>query len=790
MTSILQSIHLLESLSHLEDLEVNKFIDTIENISKFIATEKLDGFNLRFGLDPDGKFYTSREGKGSTDINYKASQYENNPPQVKFKAAHLGLQNVVDKIKKVLEPGEAVEVEVLFGRQPNMVTYGIGGKNFIAFLRSVEGTDKNKKPDQSKIEILEKELNNDEVTINVKTFDTDDGVNLKEVPTDITWKFVSTQKIDTVDLKKLDFKKEIKKLKSFLNEKDEVASKLGLDMTVFDIISVNLIKIPKEKREEIKKERDFQKENVLNNFMLPIKNSILDNFLRKTKPKLQDKNVSSDEDLGMEGIVLLDPETQDQIKIVDKDIFTAVNQFNWSIRNNISGMVKSTDPMADAAIRGGLFGDAKIRIGGLFGMPNLARTMDVKKVFRKFKGETPTDTLNNFVKNLSNIKFQDVKTKIISILKSTVDDVNKELKTFKDENDKYKLTLKNGKTVGYTQEVIKRTLVAFAELNKDLSELLSTVKKSKNINHLIGALYGKAIEDIHNESSITECLVMESNAIFANDRKQLTKMSTEQIGNAYTSTLLGSLLLLKNNIKDVKRILGDPDGAALKKYKKDMSPLNFWGLVMFHPDHKDIKPYLRPEVLKELKDISGTFLTSRIRAIHSTLGAANILNVNWRVQFHNMRVVTLRLNNRTNNINIIRNGIDKWDELSLEDKNVVIQKTFGLMMQYIPNSPLVNLIRKLSDKVLTTANTNMDTKPSLIKDVMKIIKLKEDEGGGEPAGPAGPAETGPVGPDTATTSSEAIGSKPVRIFKGKIIKRVQRTYKKIPKIRAFSLNKK
>lgn len=783
MTSILQSVHLLESLSHLEDLEINKFIDTIENLSKFIVTEKLDGFNFRFGLDNKGKFYTSREGKGAIDINYKASDYDDNPVNAKFKAAHLGLQSVENKILNVLEAGEAIEVEVLFGRQPNMITYGVNGKNFIAFLRAVDGTDKNKKQNQDKIKQLSKELNDIETSIKINLFDTDDGIKLKKVLTNITWKFVKAQEIDTIDLQKLDFKTELKKLKEFLKEPNKTASKLGLNMTMFDIISVNLTKISKDKRDEIKRERDVQNDNLLNNFKLPIKNLILDNFLRKTKPKLQVKTISSDEDLGMEGIVLLDPKTQDQIKIVDKDVFTSVNQFNWAIRNNISGTVKSTDPLADPAIRGGLFGDAKIRIGGLFGMSNLARTMDAKKIFRKFKGSSPAETLYNFSKNLKNIEFHDVKTKTLAILKSTLTDVNDKLKTFKNESQNYKLTLKNGKTIGYTKEVIKRTLIAFAELNNDLEKLLSEVKKSKNINQLIGVLYGKIIEDVHNEVQVTECNIFESNTSLDTDRKYLSKLSAEQIGNAYTATLFGSLLLLKNNIKDVKRILYDPNNSLLKKYKRNMSPLNFWGLVMFHPEHKDIKQYLQPDTIKKLKKISHSFLSARIKAIHNTLSLANILNLNWNTQHHNMRVVTLRLNNRTDNINIIRTGIDKWEELSFDDKNIVIQKVFNMLLTYTPNSSLLNLIRKLSDKILTnTQNNTMDTKSSLIKDVMKIIKLKEDESGtGEPE---------PYTPDAATTSSEAIGTVPVRIFNGKIIKRVKRTYKKIPKIRAFSLNKK
>ena len=778
LLNLIQNVHLLEGISHLEDLEINKFIDTIGNFSKFIATEKLDGFNMRFGLDNDGKFYTSREAKGNKDLTYNANDYKNNAAQSKFRATHLGLEKKLSDIKKTLSPGEAIEVEVLFGRQPNAITYGIDGKNFIALLRSVPGTDETKTPDQSLVKKLADKLNDAEVTIRVKLMDTDDGLKLNEVPVDITWKFVKAHDIDTSNLKGINFKSEIKKLKSFLEKKNEVAKKNGLDLSNFDIMTVNLTTIKKEIRDAIKAERMVVNELVLNDFKLPIKEKILDNFLRKIKPKLQASDVSDEEDVGIEGVVLLDPETQDQIKIVDKNLFTSINQFNYAIRNTISGSIKSTDPLADIVNKGGLFGDAKIRISSLFGFPNLARTIDAKRTFRKFKGKNPTQTLKNFADNLDKSDHHDIKTKIIAILKNVLSELDTELDTFKKDYKNYKLTLKSGKTLGYSQEIVKRTLVAFAELRSDVNTLSSAIKKSKTIYELIGALYGEIIETIHNEEVVKECLMISEAP--SDRRLQLLKMKTDDITGAYTATLLASLLLLKNNIRKAKVLLHDIAGGSLKKYRKDMSPLNFWGLVMFYPEHKDIAKYLKPDVKAELKKIAGTFLTIRIKAIHSSISLANTLNLNWNMQHHNMRVVTLRLNNRTSNINTVRNGIDKWDNLSLDDKNTVIQKMFGLLLQFAPASSLTNLIGDLSNTVLTNATRNtMDTKSSLLKDVMKIITVKEEDGGGEPA----PADPG-------TTSSDAISTLPVKIFKGKILKRVTRTYKKIPKIRAFSLNKK
>lgn len=779
LLNLIQNIHLLEGISHIEDLEINKFIDTIENFSKFIATEKLDGFNMRFGLDNNGNFYTSRESKGNKDLIYNANDYKNNAAQSKFRAAHLGLEKKVSDIKKILSNGESIEIEVLFGKQPNAITYGIDGKNFIALLRAVPGTDETKTPNQELVKKLIDKLNDAEVSIRVQLIDTDDGLNLKEVPVNIIWKFVKAQDIDTSNLKDINFKLEIKKLKSFLEKKNLIAKENGLDLSNFEIITINLTTVKKGIRDIIKAEKIRVNEIILNDFKLPIKEKILDNFLRKIKPKLQSSNVSDEENIGVEGVVLLDPETQDQIKIVDKNLFTSINQFNYAIRNSISGSVKSTDPLADIANKGGLFGDAKIRISSLFGLPNLARTIDAKRIFRKFKGKNVTQTIKNFSDNLDKSDYQDLKIKIIAIFNNVLSELDVSLDTFKKDYKSYKLTLKSNKTIGYNQEIVKRTLIAFAELRSDVNKLLTAVKKAKTIYDLIGAIYGEIIKEIHGEDIVKECIMLSEAMV--DKRKQLLKMKTEDITGAYTVTLLASLLLLKNNVKKAKTILHDVNNASLKKYRRDMSPLNFWGLVMFYPNNKDISKYLKPDVREELKKIAGTFLSIRIKAIHNTISLVNTLNLNWNTQYHNMRVVTLRLNNRTTNINIVRNGIDKWDDLSLNDKNIVIQKIFGLLLQYTPESSLIPLIGDLSNEILTNATRNtMDTKSSLLKDVIKILTIKEEDGG--------EGESAPI--DSGTISSVAIGTLPIKILKGKIIKRVSRTYKKIPKIRAFSLNKK
>jgi len=164
-----------EGIEHIEALPNNEFIKAIETLSNFIVSEKLDGANLIFGFDSKGKFYTSREAKGG-ERKYTIGDYENRAANNGFKGAHQALQAIKPELKQVVDNGEAVEVEVLYGRQPNAIVYG---SNYIAFLRILPG-DKKQVPDQSKVKQLGDILKGKKVAVSVQVITTDDGVEIKQ----------------------------------------------------------------------------------------------------------------------------------------------------------------------------------------------------------------------------------------------------------------------------------------------------------------------------------------------------------------------------------------------------------------------------------------------------------------------------------------------------------------------------------------------------------------------------------------------------------------------------------
>ena len=202
-----------EGIDHFESLPHDKFIKTVKSLSDFIISEKLDGSNLVFGFDNDGKFYTSREAKNKNGNRYHSvSDYSDRAADNGFKSAHAALEKVKSRLRAHVQPGEAIETEVLFGRQPNAIVYG---SNYIAFLRALPG-DSNQAPNQEVLKDLDAEFKGSKVTVTVPITTTDDGVEIKTENTSLDYGFASVSYIDSHHFKSVDVKKELEEFKSWL----------------------------------------------------------------------------------------------------------------------------------------------------------------------------------------------------------------------------------------------------------------------------------------------------------------------------------------------------------------------------------------------------------------------------------------------------------------------------------------------------------------------------------------------------------------------------------------------
>ena len=772
MFKTIKEVSLLEGITHIEDLGVSEFIAKIENLSNLIISEKLDGANLWTGFDVNGKFYTTRAGKKkNAKFFYSIDDYPNISAYSGFKAAHLALDKIKNKLKKSIKNGEAVEIEILFGRQPNAVTYGIDGKSYIAFIRPVQGDGESIVSEDS-IEELSKDLEGDTITVMADILTSDDGEKLKSEKISIDWKIVKTQTLDSKELKHINLSKEIKEFKKYLSTSNDDAAAFGLNLTNAEVLGLSLTKVPKDKREELKAIRQAVADTVLNNFKLPIKEKLLNDFVRKIKPKLQGTDLDDSEDTGVEGVVARDPSTGEQFKIVDKDVFTTINSFNWGVRANVDGTVKTDDPLATKDMRGGAVGEARIRIANLLGMRELAKAMTAKRFLAKFGGKNEYDTAKAVADSVSNLNFRSVKTKIRAILSAAKDEVREMLSDYKKEVDNYKVELKNGKTVKYSPEIKRRTLTAFAEVKSDLESMITGVDKTSNLTGLILVLYGKTLKSLFDDADLNESILSESKVPSLD---ALHNLSHDQICDAYLSTLFASLLLLKLQDSKAKKLIHDTEHMRLRKYSPSMSPLNFWGMVLFNPDVKEIKNVLSPITFKQLWKTGHRFLSPRIKNIHSTI--SQNAPIDWDLQAENMRVVLLRLEARNQNTQIIKDGIISWDELNVGDKETVLAKVFYLIMQHAPTSPLIGRLREMANKILLTANKQSSDKENTMLDIRSINRLAED---GEVAGGESSGESSPSLPLMQNvTSSSSIASVEKRLFKNKVVIKRKRTYEKV-----------
>lgn len=745
---------LTEGIVHLEDLDIKDFIKAVRNIATMQASEKLDGSNLWAGLDERGELFTSRAGKrDGAEKFYSEADYPAFAAYNGFRATHAALMAKEADVKKALGPGDTFEVEVLFGRQPNAVTYGLGGKNFIAILRGVEGTS------DTKIDQLTAVLNNSEVTVRTPVIDTTDGITLDRKMMEHVFRFVGVQKIKPEMLKSIDVEEAVKELEDYLDNASPVEG-----LSNFELMTTSLGSIPKAERAEAKEAKETVLANVKNKFKVRIKKELLDKFVSKIKPALAADDLSGDEDNGIEGVVLRDPATGEQIKIVDKDSFTTINQFNFAVRNQIGGMVRSTDDSASLESRGGLTGVMKIRIAEILGNKDLAIGRGAKKIFNDNKGDNPTSTLRNVAKSLNGADYIGAKKKIAAIVAATIDELDSMRETFnktKDDVDTYRLKLKSGKAMGLSPEIVKRTMMTFAETRRNLVELLTKIKGTDNFEQLVAVLYGRAARAAHAEGeddSIAEALDVDGGALL--EARTYTDVARYQavpdaftLLNIYIGTFLLSALVYKADDKVGIRLLKDKPHYRLTKHKPEMSALNFWGYPVWRSSSPAVKKLIGKKTAAEIFKQARKVPPNWFKHLHMDLSFGKDVDIDWGDHLKTIRVLMQYPSVSTDRLNTLIAGVMDYETLSHDEKVKLVAKLYLFIMQFVPTSPLLTRLRVIQDNLLLNAtgkNTQMVVTESLLK---SIVNEEEGDGGSAPATPGSSNNNG-NGEATATKAAD------------------------------------
>jgi hypothetical protein len=470
------------SIPHFESLHPDKILavvhDIIHNHDDITITEKLDGNNLIVGYDNLGKFYTSREAKGDQRY-YSIHEYDNTAANACFIHAHDALQSH-PTLKHAIGNGFQIECEIMYGRQPNAIVYG---ENHIAVLRALPG-DKQEMPPASIMENLDEHVGW-KFNSQCNEFITEDGKAVNTTIKNTPWNISKTSHINPndFDLKKLH--ETSVKLSRYLME----ANKELNIMTNRDILNVKLNTIPHEGRPQMKKLRES-----VNMRIDWYKKEFKDCFLktmRQYKPSLRTVEVCESEDIGIEGMVIMDKSTNEQFKIVDKDVFTALNKFNFSVRNNIkatSHVGRKSESMLN--YDGDVFGNMLQSMAEDHGQSELGDYLKITKYLKSHKGDTLWETVENAYSGLNQCDFADH-------IFDYMGDLDQLRKHYLREYQNITTELPSGKTVSYTDAVHQRTLMYFADVTMELANMYVDCRAATNQKEQFAAVFAKQLKSIH-----------------------------------------------------------------------------------------------------------------------------------------------------------------------------------------------------------------------------------------------------------------------------------------------------
>lgn len=709
---------LAEGIANLEDLDVTAFIDAVRRIGKMQASEMLDGASLYFGLDETGTFYTTRSGKREGDKYYNESDYPYFAANNGLRAAHAALQAKERDIRIVFMPGDLAEVDILYGRQPNAVSYGLDGKNFIALIRGVEPTS------DVKVDQLSGVLENGETIVKSIIVDTTDGINLERKAISQTFRFVGSQKIKGDGLQKVKLEKELKNLEKYLDEKSGVGT-----LTNYELMTTSLGAVPKDERVAAKAIKERVIAAVKNQHKLTIKKELLSKFVRNLKPALGAADLSGDEDLGVHGIILSDPTTGEKLKVVDKTSFDTVNDFNYAVRNQIAGPVRTIDDAAPLEARGGITGQMKIRIADLLGNKELAMGRNAKQVFADNMGDTPVATLRNVAKILNGSQdVQGVKRKIEAVVGATMDELTNMLNRFNKHKDSpedtYRLKLKNGKAIGLSPETIKRTQMTFAETRRNLQELKDKVGQAKSFDNLVAILYGRMAKQVHAETGTTDTLDESFNSAvqeaateqlfetrnFTDPARYLGAHDANSLLQMYIATVLMAVIIFKAEDKQGAKLLRDKNNYRLTKYNESMSALNFWGFAVWQSDNATVAKMMQPGVAAHLKKIVKKVPPQWVKNLHMDLSYAGDMNINWDEHLKTLRYLLQHAEGMAGIERVITmlNDVFDYENLPFDAKTKILPKVYFYGTQYVPTSPLLTRIRYIQNNLLGSGFDPLD----------------------------------------------------------------------------------
>lgn len=466
------------SITHIEDVPVNKLISYLDNIQDFIVTEKIDGSNLQFGIDEKG-FFTSRGDKGN-NIRYRSVEdYCIDFTTTFQRFAHSALMQALPALQSAgLSLNDCVEIEVLLGTLPNTVPYD--GRDRIVFLRTINGSVNLNDLQQAVVDETYHFILDTPVVKEPQLEIYQESMHYTCVFALVPEHTVTFDDLfDTIAI--------VNVLKIDLARQSGIIS----GMTNSDITEIPLNKKPLHLREgdnwsDIKKEIRLYRESVAQ-LVIDIKDKMMHEYLRDAKSKIGPQDSTG----WIEGVVFRHKITSEQFKLVDKSRFTRVNKHTHVAREQIRQKAQSVNK-ANMSIMGTTYW----QYAALLGMTELG-TIQAKRLIRKGNFKSNKECLISLaaeVTNKSNNSFCGLRE---LIKKSLFINRCKLIESYNAYKLERHTVLINGVRL-LEAEIKKRTINTYAIALYQIDIMLTQVHSATNTEQLIEPLIKQQLNELFN----------------------------------------------------------------------------------------------------------------------------------------------------------------------------------------------------------------------------------------------------------------------------------------------------
>lgn len=300
-------------IPHICDLNPIDFLYWIKQINdgKVTYTQKLDGsMNLSI-TKVNYKLVFSRFAKGQKK-EYTLDNIPHTPIYNPLISAinFLTHSHVYNRLLNIMDNNDILDLEVLFGSQPNTIPYYNDG-NFIAILRHISADGNNKNIIDIYKQINDIVIYNKDILYEYVFVDN----IIKEFTTNNSWAFMIPEVCNNQINIQGKLSVYIKRCEEILNEVNPNVNKTNKNIY---LLPLNKGKV------DVRNIYKLIKLSINNQFSC-IKNKIesflCDNILNTISFEFGE--------MFQEGLVLTDNDTKQMVKLIDKNVFTKQNKHNW-----------------------------------------------------------------------------------------------------------------------------------------------------------------------------------------------------------------------------------------------------------------------------------------------------------------------------------------------------------------------------------------------------------------------------------------------------------------------------